>query len=94
MPEKRTPRPLTTAILYPLILLTILQWVPQADRFEQMAELREPAGLKRYRDFLPGLMEAGHRELEAVRRRAMGFYRAGDETVPNTPTKKYLEGRE
>jgi hypothetical protein len=65
----------------------IFQWVPQTDRFEQTAELREPAGLKRYRDFLQGLVERGAGEMEAVRRRVIRFYGAADDTVANTPAK-------
>ena len=34
-----------------------------------MAELREPAGVKRYQDFLQGLLDAGETEMEGVRRR-------------------------
>jgi hypothetical protein len=41
----------------------IFRWNTQSDRFEPTAELREPAGLKRYRDFLQGLVEAGEANL-------------------------------
>jgi hypothetical protein len=67
---------------------------PQTDRFEQTAELRKPAGLKRYREFLQGLAEAGDGETEAVRCRVIRFYGAGEDTVQDASAEKSLEGRE
>ena len=45
-------------------------------RFEQIAELREPAGLKRYQDFLQGLLDAGETEMEGIRRRFLCLHGA------------------
>ena len=56
----------------------VFQWVPQTDRFEQTAELQEPAGLKRYRDFIQGLLDGGQRDVEAVRRKVVEFFRGGE----------------
>jgi hypothetical protein len=72
----------------------VFQWNPQIDRFEQTAELREPAGLERNRTFLKGLVEAGESEMEAVRRQAVRFYGAGEDTVQDGPAEKSFEGRE
>ena len=56
----------------------VFQWVPKTDRFEQTAELREPAGLKRYRDFIQGLLDGGTGAVDAVRRKVVEFFRGGE----------------
>jgi hypothetical protein len=47
----------------------VFRWDARADHFQQTAELREPAGLKRYQDFLQSLVDTGETEMEAIRRR-------------------------
>jgi hypothetical protein len=47
----------------------VFRWDAQGDRFEQTADLREPAGLERYERFLRGLLDTGEVEMEVVRRK-------------------------
>jgi len=55
----------------------VFRWNAQADTYEPTAELSEPAELSRYRDFLQGLVDEGEIKMEAVRRKAVEFYRDG-----------------
>ena len=52
----------------------LFRWNASSDTFEPTAELDEPAGLRRYEDFLTGLLDAGESETEAVRRRVVEFF--------------------
>ncbi len=53
----------------------VFRWNAKADTYEPSAERDDPAGLGRYRDFLRGLVDESEIEMEAVRRRAVEFYR-------------------
>jgi hypothetical protein len=53
----------------------VFRWNGTSDTFEPIAELRDPAGLAPYRDFLQGLVDDGEVAIEAVRGRAIELYR-------------------
>jgi hypothetical protein len=53
------------------------RWNAKADAYERTAELPDPTGLGWYRDFLQRLVDEGEVKIEAVRRKATEFYRAG-----------------
>ena len=55
----------------------VFRWNAKADTYEPTAELHDPAGLGRYRDFLQGLLNGGEIEMGAVRHKAVEFYRGG-----------------
>ena len=42
----------------------VFRWDAKADTYEQTEELRDPAGLERYEDFLHSLLDAGEVEME------------------------------
>jgi len=54
----------------------VFRWDVRADHFQQTADLREPAGLKRYQDFVQGLLDAGEIEMEGIRRRFLCLHGA------------------
>jgi energy-coupling factor transporter ATP-binding protein EcfA2 len=52
----------------------VFRWDARADVFEATEGLKHPAVLRRYTDFLQGLLEDGVVAMEAVRRRVLEFY--------------------
>ena len=55
----------------------VFRWNAKADLYEPTTELHDRAGLGRYRDFLQCLLDEGEVVMEAIRRRAVEFYRGG-----------------
>ena len=55
----------------------VFRWNAETDAYEPTAELHDPAGLGRYKDFVQGLLDEGDVTIEAVRRKALKFYRDG-----------------
>ncbi len=55
--------------------LTGIRWNVKSDTYEPVGDLRDPAGLGRYRDFLQGLVEESQIMAGAVRYKAAAFYR-------------------
>lgn len=53
----------------------LFRWDDQADTFARADEVRDEAGLKRYVDFIQRLADEGDVETQAVRRKALAFYR-------------------
>jgi hypothetical protein len=56
---------------------TVFRWNAKSDAYEPTDELPGPAELDRYKGFLQGLLDEGEVAIEAVRRRAVEFYRGG-----------------
>lgn len=53
----------------------LYRWDEGADAFEQVGEERDSAGLRPYAGFIARLLDEGDAEAEAVRRKALAFYR-------------------
>ena len=72
----------------------VFRWEAHADRFAPTVELHERGQLKRYEDFIQGLLDAGEAELALVRRRAIQFYEAAKDTVRGAMAEKSFGRRE
>jgi hypothetical protein len=57
---------------------TAFRWNAGADVYEPTAKPHDAAGLGRYRDSLQGLLDESEVMVEAVRRKAVEFYRGGE----------------
>jgi len=55
----------------------VFRWNAKTDVYEPTAEPRDAAGLSRYTDFLQGLLDQGEVAMEAVRPKAVEFYKGG-----------------
>ena len=55
----------------------LYRWDPNSDSFQQTADVEDPAGLKRYIDFIRRIVDKGQVDTRAVRREIVEFYRAG-----------------
>ena len=55
----------------------IYRWEPNSDGFQRVGEIEDPAGLKRYVDFIRRIVDKGEVDARAVRREIVEFYRAG-----------------
>jgi len=72
----------------------VFRWEAHADRFVPTADLHEPGQLKRYEDFIQGLLNTGEAEMAVVRRRVTQFYEAAKDAVRDATAEKSFEGRE
>jgi len=54
----------------------VFQWERESDAFRQVGEIPDPRGLEPYRRFIESLVEEGDVLSEAVRRKAVEFYRS------------------
>jgi len=59
----------------------VFRWEERHDTFEQVAPLRDEAGLARYAAFIQQLVGEGEADAGAIRRRALAFYNSGARTA-------------
>lgn len=55
----------------------LYRWDPSSDSFQQVGEVEDPAGLKRYVDLIQRIVAKGEVDTRAVRREVVEFYQAG-----------------
>ena len=55
----------------------LYQWDPKSDSFQQRADVEDPAGLKRYVDFIQRMVDKGQVDTGVVRREIVEFYGGG-----------------